>query len=334
MRTLVLLFSGVNNVDRGSYARSPSIFNSAIHAEFLIRKHANQVEFLFYKSPEWVPYLIIMPTDKSIDNNIDTMTTSSLNNLPFVGVNDKIKVLLLNPNSTEIMTINCLKMAKEHLAPDVTVYGFTASKPAPTTIECHLDGVLSAAAAFRDAYDYIGQVDAVLVACFSDHPLTNCIREEFDIPVCGIFEASIYTARLLGGKFGILTTVQRSSIRHGHAVKAMGLDGFCAGLLSTNLKVAELHTKPREEVLALLADRATKLVEQGADTLILGCAGMSDMQQAVTEAVQDKGVQVIDGVVSGLNLLTGVVRSGLKTSSFGLFCSSKESRETRGQEYL
>lgn len=264
------------------------------------------------------------------------MTVRTIDQLPYVGSSHaQFKILLLNPNSTEIMTLNCLKMVESHLAPDVVLYGYTAKPPAPATVECHLDGVLSAADAFRDSYDYVTQVDAVLVACFSDHPLTNCLREEFDVPVCGIFEAGIYSARLLGGKFGVVTTVPRSSIRHGDAIRAMGLSGYCAGLESTNLKVAELHLKPREQVLMLMRKVALKLVEEkGADVLVLGCAGMADMHAAVSSAVDSYGVQVIDGVVTGVNILTGLIRCGLKTSKRGLFASSRESRESRGQNYL
>lgn len=269
------------------------------------------------------------------------MTQKLLQDLPNVenpeyhGLKKKFKILLINPNNTSQMTMSCLQMVEQHLAPDVVVYGYTAPKPSPLVIECHLDGVLSSAVAFKDVYQYVGHVDALLVACFSDHPLVNCLREEFDIPTCGIFEAGLYSARLLGGRFGVVTTVYRSSIRHGDAIRSLGLDGYCAGLLSTNLKVGELHSKPREEVLKMMKNVALKLVEEkGADVIVLGCAGMADMQEAVTRAVQPKGVQVIDGVVAGINILTGLVRSGLKTSSRGLFASSLESRASRFQDYL
>lgn len=155
-----------------------------------------------------------------------------------VNLVDKVqKILLINPNCTELMTKNCIKMVEQHLPPDVVVIGYTAPKTAPTTVEGHLDGVLSSADVMRDAYDVIKEADACLVACFSDHPLINCIREEFDMPCCGIMEAAIYSARVIGGRFGIVTTVYRSSIRHADGVRAYGLDGQCAGLLSTGLKV-------------------------------------------------------------------------------------------------
>lgn len=269
--------------------------------------------------------------------------SKDLNTLPFakgscVDLLDPSKVqkiLLINPNCTELMTVNCIKMVEQHLPADAIVYGYTAPKTGPTTVEGHLDGVLSSADVMRDAYDLIKQADACLVACFSDHPLTNCIREEFDMPTCGIMEAAIYSSRIIGGRFGIVTTVYRSSIRHDDGVRNYGLSGNCAGLLSTGLKVAELHTKPRDEVLSIMKNVATKLVvDKDADCILLGCAGMTDMKQAVEEAVHPYGVIVIDGVVAGVNLLSGIVRTGLTTSKRGLFCSSLESRQSRGQDWI
>ncbi|KAG0686460.1 hypothetical protein C6P40_004005 [Pichia californica] len=252
-----------------------------------------------------------------------------------LNLKDVQKILLINPNSTKLMTINCIKMIEQHIPPDSIIYGYTAPSTAPTTVEGHLDGVISSADVMRDAYNLIKDADACLVACFSEHPLINCIREEFDMPVCGIMEAAMYTAKLIGGRFGVITTVYRSQIRHEDGVKNYGISNGCAGLLSTGLKVAELHTKPREEVLEIMKSVATTLVlEKQADTLLLGCAGMTDMKMAVEEAVEPYGVIVIDGVISGVNILSGILRSGLKTSKRGLFCSSLESRLSRGQDWL
>lgn len=245
------------------------------------------------------------------------------------------KVLLINPNSTERMTADTLKMVEQSMPPDIIVYGYTAPPKAPTTIGCYVDGVISAAEIIRDAHAIIPQADAVLVACFSDHPLINCVREEFEMPACGIMEAAIYTSRLLGARFGIITTMYRSQIKHADAVRSYGLDGYCAGLLSSGLEAAELHSKPRQEVLDIMGRVAVRLVEEkDADALILGCAGMTDMQEAVEKAVKKYDVPVIDGVVTGVNMLAGIVRSGLKTSKRGLFSSSASARKARGQDWL
>lgn len=274
---------------------------------------------------------------------MESTATTELSSLPFVKgqcvnflAKDSVhKILLLNPNGTELMTMNCIRMIEKHLPVDSVVYGYTAPRNSPTSIEGHLDSVISSTEVIRDGYSLIKQADACLVACFSDHPLINCIREEFGMPVCGIMEAAIYTSRILGGRFGIVATVYRSQIRHADAVRTYGLQGNCAGLLSTGLKVAELHTKPREEVLEIMRNVALKLVlENDADIILLGCAGMTDMKGAVESAVKPYDVVVIDGVVAGVNLLAGVLRAGLKTSKRGLFSSSYEARCSREQDWL
>lgn len=88
------------------------------------------------------------------------------------------KVLLINPNTSKGMTADALALVSVCLPPDTKVYGYTAPKDSgPSAIEGHLDGVLASASVFRDVYEYVDQVDACLVACFSEHPLTNCLRK-------------------------------------------------------------------------------------------------------------------------------------------------------------
>lgn len=148
-------------------------------------------------------------------------------------------------------------------------------------------------------------------------------------------EAAVYAARILGGRFGILTTSCRSEVRHADAVRNLGLSPFCAGLLSTGLTVPELESHPREQVLVMMNKAAEKLVtEKGADSLILGCCGMSDMQKSVEETMKKYKIPVIDGVVAGINHLSGLVRAGYSTSKKGMFASSKASRMARGQDQI
>ena len=120
---------------------------------------------------------------------------------------------------------------------------------------------------------------------------------------------------------------------HQDAIRHYGMEGFCAGVASCNLGVLDLERKPRGEVLAIMQDVARKLVDQGAEVLTLGCAGMSDMKAAVGEAVGED-VQVIDGVVAGVHHLSGLVRMGAKTSKGGMYACSSRGRELRGQEYV
>lgn len=268
------------------------------------------------------------PSDHNAWNNSDANGTNQ---------EKGITVLLANPNATPTMTQNCGKMVQPTLPPDVAIRLFTGpAQQAPTAIEGHFDAVLSAAASARALVPLQAQhhYDAILVACYSDHPLIKMLREEFDVPVIGIMEASLIYARTLGARFGIIATSGRSKVMHRDAVRAYGMEHFCAGIESCELGVLDLERLPRGEVVRVMKGVARRLVEAGAEVLTLGCAGMSEMKAAVEEAVQDEGVQVIDGVMAGVQHLIGVVRMGGKTSKVGMYRSSAAGRKRRGQEYV
>ncbi|KAK5679298.1 hypothetical protein LTS10_008113 [Elasticomyces elasticus] len=247
----------------------------------------------------------------------------------------KIRVLICNPNATKSMTENCVKMVEPTLPSDVEVIGFTSPLPAPSAIEGNFDNIMSAAAAARALISVQQRegYDAILVACYSDHALIRVLREEFDVPVIGIMEASLFAARTLGARFGIVATSKRSQVMHADSVRHYGMDGFCAGIESCDLGVLDLERKPREQVLGIMQETAKRLTAKGAEVLTLGCAGMTDMKRAVEEAVGDQ-VRVVDGVVAGVHHLVGVVRLGGKTAKSGMYASSATGRKLRGQDYI
>ncbi|KAH7370587.1 Asp/Glu/hydantoin racemase [Rhexocercosporidium sp. MPI-PUGE-AT-0058] len=248
-----------------------------------------------------------------------------------------INILLINPNGTSSMTDACLRSLQDTLPPHCTVTGFTSPHPTPSAIEGHLDGVLSSAAAIRAVVPIASNYDAFLVACFSAHPLINALREELSGPVIGIMEAALYSARMLGGRLGIVATGGRSKVMHEDAIRYYGLDGFSVGCETTNLGVLELERLPRDKVLGLVAEAAKRLVqEKGADCIALGCAGMTEMKIKCEEAVgtKDATAQVIDGVGVGVQILIGLVREGHVTAKGGIFRSSQAGRQARGQEWL
>ncbi|CAG8979969.1 hypothetical protein HYALB_00010738 [Hymenoscyphus albidus] len=247
-----------------------------------------------------------------------------------------ISILLINPNGTPSMTEACLRSLEPTLPPYCTVTGFTSPHPTPSAIEGNLDGVLSAAAAIRGVVPMASNYDAFLVACFSAHPLINALREELTGPVIGIMEASLYTARMLGGRLGVVATGGRSKIMHEDAIRQYGFASYSVGCETTNLGVLELESLPRDQVLGLMGEAAKRLVdEKGADCIALGCAGMTEMKIKCEEAVGGESkAQVIDGVGIGVQILIGLVREGCVTAKGGIYRSSRVGREARGQEWL
>ena len=228
-------------------------------------------------------------------------------------------------------------MLEPTLPPDVAVHPFTAPHPAPTAIESETDAILSGAAAFRALVPLqeTQQYDAMLVACFRHHPLIQMLREEFEIPVIGIMEASLFAAKTLGGRISVLATGKRSALAHWENVRRYGFADSCVGIRAAELGVLDLERLPREQVLARMAEVARQLVEvDRVDVITLGCAGMADMKLAVEEAVGPLGVRVVDGVLAGVHHLVGIVRMSGRTAKSGVYMSGRVGRETRGQNYL
>jgi Asp/Glu/hydantoin racemase len=162
-------------------------------------------------------------------------------------------------------------------------------------------------------------IDAMLVACFSAHPLIPALCELFSCLVIGIMEASLYASRMLGGQFSIVSTSYRSKLMQQDAVAGYGLSHFYVGSEATRLGVLELETKPRSEVLVRMGYASKTLVEEkGAECVLLGCAGMTDMVRACEKAVTaemngggeaERRVNIIDGVEVGVHFLVALVRA-------------------------
>ena len=128
-----------------------------------------------------------------------------------------------------------------------------------------------------------------MIACFSD-PGIYSAREFTRKPVFGIAESGILSALSLGNKFGIIAILDRSIPRHIRYVRSLGLEQRLAGDSAIGIGVTGLSDE--KETFARLLKVGEKLInDKGADTLILGCAGMARYRTSLQEAL---GVPVVD----------------------------------------
>jgi Asp/Glu/hydantoin racemase len=163
--------------------------------------------------------------------------------------------------------------------------------------------------------------DGFLVACYSAHPLVECLREMTSKPVMGIFQASIFWALSLGGRFGIVTTNQRWDYILTKSVHDLiGSNPSFARVICTGYSAADVHGDlHRNQVQRAMAEAAQKLVrDDHCDIIILGCAGMTGLEQTVRDAV-GKNVTIVDGVLAGVHMLAGLIHSGQQTSGAGVY---------------
>ncbi len=222
-----------------------------------------------------------------------------------------MRILMINPNTSVSFTDKVRRIAEGAAAGGTEV---VAVNPAsgPRSIEGIYDELLSSAGVLELAIAQLDDFDAFVIACYSDHPTIYALREITTKPVLGIAEASMLTACMLGHKFSIVTTNCEWEPLLADAVRHYGLAERCASVRSTGMAVLALESSPPEVTDGLIIEAARRAVEQdGADVICLGCAGMAGLDKKVADAL---GVPVIDGVVSALKLLEGLVAAGLHTS--------------------
>jgi Asp/Glu/hydantoin racemase len=159
--------------------------------------------------------------------------------------------------------------------------------------------------------DILEQAEAILVCCFRDHPLIPALKEHVAVPVVGMFHAGIATALLHDGPFGIVATGSGPKPNLIKSVDELlgAQSSRYVGPKTTGLGVVELQEGDQVKVKRQMQDTARYLIQKGARTLVLGCAGMSGMEQWLMDVGTEEGVQVkvIDAARAGVGILTTLV---------------------------
>jgi Asp/Glu/hydantoin racemase len=139
--------------------------------------------------------------------------------------------------------------------------------------------------------------DAFVIACYSDPGVEECRAVSLH-PVFGIQESAVSLSATFERRFGVLVLARESIQRHIAYIRQLGYQSFHAGERPLDVSVDEAANDPR--VLQKIIDTGRQLIdEDGAETLILGCASLAVHRQA---AQQELGVPVIDPVLAAVKM--------------------------------
>lgn len=222
-----------------------------------------------------------------------------------------MRILILNPNTSEAFTATIQTVADEYKAADTEVVAISPSR-GPRIIEGVYDALLSAAPSLEILISGEADFDGFIIACFSDHPVIYGAREFTRKPVIGIMEAALYTACMLGHRFSVVTTNDRYGPLLWDAVGRYGLAERCASIRPTGMGVIELESHGDQDVYRRIREEArSALEEDGAEVICLGCAGMAGLDKQLQAELD---VPVVDGVVCALKLTEVLVGYGVGTS--------------------
>ena len=222
-----------------------------------------------------------------------------------------MRILIVNPNTTVSMT------EKAAVAAPGTVILTATSRMGPASIEGHYDGAIALPGLLAEIRQGEAEgADAAIIACFDDTGL-EAARTLAGIPVIGICEAGLMTAALLSQRFTVVTTLERSRVLIENLAIRYGMAGR-AKVRAADIPVLELEDAASGAIDKLRRQIEKALNEDGAEAIVLGCAGMTDLARALQD---EYGVPVVDGVSAAVKQAEALVSQNLKTSKQGSYAT-------------
>jgi allantoin racemase len=220
-----------------------------------------------------------------------------------------VKIMVINPNTTRSMTDAVVAAARRVARPGTTVVGGTPAEGVPS-VESHYDEVFGALGVVEQIRaGQAGGADGYVVACFGDTGVPAA-RELARGPVVGMTEAALFTAALIAYRFTIVTLPRRTVAQSDRVVRETGLGHRCV-VRAVDVPVSNLDGGAGHLAEMFTEQGLRAKTEDGAEALILGCAGLTDLVEPLTATL---GMPVIDGVTAAVPIVEGLLAQGLTAS--------------------
>ena len=232
-----------------------------------------------------------------------------------------MRILVVNVNTTAEMTEAIAASARSVAGPKTEILPLTPDVGADS-VEGNFESYLAAVAVMDAVTRYPDPYDAVIQAGFGEHGREG-LQELLDVPVVDITEASASIAMMLGHKYSVVTTLDRTVPLIEDRLRLAGLDARCASVRASGLTVLQLEEDPHATVEAIVGEAELAVRIDRAEVICLGCGGMAGLDDAVRART---GVPVVDGVTAAVKLAESLVSLGLSTSKVRTFAPPRPKR--------
>ena len=207
-------------------------------------------------------------------------------------------ILVINPNSNQAVTdgldaalacyrfpggppVECLTLAEGPFGIETQLHTEEVVLPLVRLVESRPDA------------------SAFVIACYSDPGLDAC-RSVASVPVFGIQECGILSAMARGDLFGVIAISGSSVARHRRTMRRMGVLDRLAGERALGMSVDD--SARGAGTFDRLVEVGTALKDDGANVVILGCAGMARHRAGLATAL---GIDVIDPTQAAVAMALG-----------------------------
>jgi allantoin racemase len=228
--------------------------------------------------------------------------------------NTAMKLLLINPNTSQSVSDLIAAEARRAAAPATQVQVLTAPFGV-AYIETRFEALIGAYAAATLAAEHWREHDAIVVAAFGDPGLAG-LREALDIPVVGLTEAALMSACMLGQRFSIIAISARIQAWYRETVQANGLLERLASIRSLDQPLRDIGSVQEDHAERLQALCRSAIEEDGADVIIIAGAPLAGLARSIRERIP---VPVVDGVSSAVNHAQSLVSLSVAPARRGSF---------------
>ena len=205
----------------------------------------------------------------------------------------RLRILVLNPNSSPDFTKIIAREARRVGAPDTDFVEITAPL-GPRYIGTRATMAIAEYASTEALARILAkdrQYDAAIVAGFGEP--VYALREFAPFPVIAMLEASVAAAMQLGNRFSVLTGGERWVPMLEEQIYALGLSSRIASVRAIPLTGAEIAAD-QDRALSALAELSESCVrENRAECVILGGGAVAGMARRIQDRVS---VPLLDSV--------------------------------------
>lgn len=227
-----------------------------------------------------------------------------------------MKILFIRPIITDRPDYLEENIVKEFTLPNVEVrarhldYG-------PESIENEYDLIYSAPFVLEEAIK--GEkdgFDGIISYCFAN-PAVDACREAVNIPVLGSGEASMSIATTVGKRIGIVTILPNLVPLIRKQCARYYSSNQIASIRNANIPVTGIGDGSDEIFNKLFHEAKSCIVEDGADTIVLGCTGFAGFAKRISDALKEDGhmVPVVDPAASSLKMMEAMITCNMVNSS-------------------
>jgi len=214
------------------------------------------------------------------------------------------RIRVLNPNSSTSVTEAVARAFSAAVSEDQCAFDCVTAHDGPPGIVTQDDFEKGARIAAEYVARHAAEADAFVLACFSDPGLAEA-RARCSKPVIGLGEAGMRAAMARGQRVGVIAIARAAIPRHLRYWNALGVLDRVAAERPLDLPV-HLSGDATHALEPMIAAARLLVDEDGADVVLLGCAGMADLRESLELAVR---VPVIDPCEAAAELSSRLARA-------------------------